>query len=148
MNTGTTNHHCTCIKINSTGVLIEGVSGAGKTSLALGLLEAARSRGAEAKLVCDDQAILFVKNEELWARVPETIAGKIELYGFGVVDADFIKQARIDLVCKLVVQEKIVRLPETSVHEIMGVRIDYIEAPTQHEALGIRLLLNKLSLPL
>ena len=38
--------------------MIEGKSGAGKTSLALGMLNAARIRGVDFAMVCDDQALI------------------------------------------------------------------------------------------
>jgi len=148
MNSTTLNHHCTCITINKTGIMIEGASGTGKTSLALGVMEAAQNRGVEAKLVCDDQAMITARDNALWARVPESIVGKVELHGFGIVDVTHIEQCRIDLVCKLVDQDKITRLPQRRECTLLGVGIEYIEAPAQHEAQSIRLLLQKLSLPL
>ena len=49
-----TNHHCNVLLISDCGILIEGESGSGKTSLTLGLLEKACALGIPAKLVSDD----------------------------------------------------------------------------------------------
>lgn len=146
--TGNINHHCTCVEVNSVGVMIEGMSGAGKTSLALGLLDAARMRNAEFAFVCDDQAIINNRNNELWASVPKSIAGKVELFGAGIADIKFITQCRIRLVCELVNQSEIVRHPVETQCNRLGVRLDYIQTPAQHEVQGIRILLRQLSLPL
>ncbi len=142
------NHHCTCIEVNSVGVMIEGASGAGKTSLALGLLNATRIRHAGFNFVCDDQALMKTVNGELWASAPKSLAGKVELFGVGIADIRYIAQCKIDLVCELVNQADIIRHPTDSQCQRFGVELDYIQTPEQHEAQGIRILLHKLSLPL
>jgi serine kinase of HPr protein (carbohydrate metabolism regulator) len=142
------NHHCTCVEINSVGVMIEGESGTGKTSLALGLLNAARQRKADFKFICDDQAFLHTRDNRLWACVPQTLAGKVELFGSGIVDITYARQCRIDLVCELIKQEEIERYPTVSKCARMGIALDYVQTPARHEAHGIRILLQKLSLPL
>jgi HPr kinase/phosphorylase len=142
------NHHCTCVEINSIGVMIEGASGVGKTSLALGLLNAARQRQAEFNFICDDQAFLHVKDNALWARAPETLAGKVELHGSGIADIDYADKCKIDLVCELVDQHEIERFPAESKCIRMGITLDYIQTPARHESQGIRILLQRLALPL
>ncbi len=128
--------------------MIEGASGAGKTSLALGLLNAARIRQASFNFVCDDQALMNTINGKLWARVPESLAGKVELFGAGISDIKYVSQCKINLVCELVDQEDIIRHPGDNQCQRFGVDLDYIQTPAQHEAQGIRILLQKLSLPL
>lgn len=128
--------------------MIEGASGTGKTSLALGMLNAARIRNASFNFVCDDQALMKMINGELWASAPESLSGKVELFGAGIADISYIAQCRINLVCELVNQEDIMRYPENDQCQRFGASLDYVQTPVQHEALGIRILLNKLSLPL
>jgi len=143
------NHHCTCVKINSVGVMIEGISGAGKTSLALGMLNAARIRGVDFAMVCDDQALIDIrKNNELWVKAPLPIAGKVELHGGGIAAIETITECRIQLLCELINQADIIRHPSPLNCTRFGVTLDYVQAPRQHEAQGIRILLQKLSLPL
>jgi hypothetical protein len=74
--------HASCIAIGGRGVLLAGASGTGKSDLALRLID----RGA--KLVSDDYTELRQVGEILLARAPETIAGKIELRGVGIVELD------------------------------------------------------------
>jgi HPr kinase/phosphorylase len=146
---GSINHHCTCVKINSVGVMIEGKSGAGKTSLGLGILNAARIRGADFAMVCDDQALIDIqKNNELWVKAPMSIAGKVELHGAGIAEVKTIAHCRIQLVCELINQADIIRHPGPLNCTRFGIRLDYIQAPWQHEAQSIRILLQKLSLSL
>jgi len=128
--------------------MIEGPSGSGKTSLALGLLEAARYRKVKSSFICDDQALLSTKNKLLWAAAPSSIAGKVELHGYGIADIEFVARCKIALVCELVEQEEIIRLPAACKCERMGVVLDHITTPARHEAQGIRIVLQKLSLPL
>ena len=83
--TNSLTHHCCIIEINNQGIMIEGKAGSGKTSLAFGLLERAEQLGLKAFWIADDQAHLETNDGCLVARVPETLAGKVELRGFGIL---------------------------------------------------------------
>jgi len=48
--------------------MIEGQTGAGKSSLALGLLEFAARTGIACGLICDDQALIEVIDDQWWSR--------------------------------------------------------------------------------
>jgi serine kinase of HPr protein (carbohydrate metabolism regulator) len=72
--------HNSCIAIGGRAVLIGGESGRGKSDLALRLID----RGAF--LVSDDYTIVRRAGGRLLASPPETIAGKMELRGVGIVD--------------------------------------------------------------
>jgi HPr kinase/phosphorylase len=74
-----TNIHATCVAINGQGVLLLGASGAGKSDLALRLIDGG------ARLVADDRTILFVKNGALHAKAPPSIKGLLEVRGVGIV---------------------------------------------------------------
>ena len=73
------NIHASCVAIGGRGVLLLGASGAGKSDLALRLIDGG------ARLVADDRTIVFVKNGALHARAPSTIAGLLEIRGVGIV---------------------------------------------------------------
>jgi serine kinase of HPr protein (carbohydrate metabolism regulator) len=70
----------TCVAIGGRGVVIEGPSGSGKSSLALGLID----RGAA--LVGDDGISLEAREGRLWALPPPNIAGKLEIRNLGIVE--------------------------------------------------------------
>lgn len=72
--------HASCVAIGGRAVLLAGRSGAGKSDLALRLVD----RGAA--LVSDDYTELRLSGGRLLARAPATIAGRIEIRGVGIVD--------------------------------------------------------------
>jgi serine kinase of HPr protein (carbohydrate metabolism regulator) len=96
--------HASCVLIGSHGVLIEGVSGAGKSDLALRLID----RGAV--LVSDDYTFLQRQVGDLVASPPATIAGKIEVRELGIVDMAYAERASVALIVTL--GEPASRLPE------------------------------------
>jgi serine kinase of HPr protein (carbohydrate metabolism regulator) len=63
------------------GVLLQGSSGAGKSDLALRLLE----RGW--RLIADDRVRLWAADGRLYGRAPDTLAGLIEARGLAVTFA-------------------------------------------------------------
>ncbi len=73
-------HQAGCVSVGGRGILIEGLPGSGKSSLALMLLD----RGAQ--LVGDDGVALEVRNGQLWASPPPNTAGKLEIRNVGIVD--------------------------------------------------------------
>jgi serine kinase of HPr protein (carbohydrate metabolism regulator) len=74
--------HATCIALGGRGVLLRGRPGSGKSDLALRLID----RGA--RLVSDDYTILAERSGRLLASAPETIAGKLEVRGVGIVEME------------------------------------------------------------
>ncbi|MGI9400551.1 MAG: HPr kinase/phosphorylase [Rhizobiaceae bacterium] len=134
------NHHCSVVEIAGTGILIEGKSGTGKTSLALGLLEAGKIRKVSAKLVSDDQAILLAENGNLQASVPGTISGLVELRGYGVRNIEFKPSCRIDLVGQLVVDEQLERMPEPMTTRLLNIDLPVLKLPERHEAQCVRII--------
>lgn len=71
--------HATCVAIGGQAILLTGASGAGKSDLALRLIDEG------ARLVADDQTILTVKGGYLSAHAPATIRGLLEIRGLGIV---------------------------------------------------------------
>lgn len=76
--------HAAAVIVGEAGILIRGVSGAGKSSLALALVEAARARGLFASLVADDRVLLEARAGRLIARPHPAIAGQVERRGQGI----------------------------------------------------------------
>lgn len=99
-----TNIHASCVMLARKGVLLLGDSGAGKSDLALRLIDAG------GRLVADDRADLVARNGRLWARAPAAIAGKIEIRGLGIVDLPHAAGAAVALAVRL--GEMPARLPE------------------------------------
>jgi len=133
------NHHCTVIELDGIGIAIEGHSGSGKTSLAFGLIEAAKRRNMVAHFVCDDQALLEAQSGELVAYAPEIIAGKAELRGFGIIEVDYKPQTKLRLLARLT--GTVTRMPEQRQAILSGVPLPLIELPERHESQSIRIVL-------
>ena len=113
------------------GVLILGVSGAGKSDLVLRLIDEAGFGTGEAliraKLVSDDQTIIERRGDALFASSPKPIAGLLEIRGQGIVTVDYVPEARLALVVTLMPAKEIERLPEnTQIKWIAGVALPEI----------------------
>jgi serine kinase of HPr protein (carbohydrate metabolism regulator) len=98
--------HASTVAIDGRAVLIGGLSGAGKSDLALRLVD----RGFT--LVSDDQTIVQRRGERLHASPPETIRGKLEIRGIGIVDMPFIGDVPVSLWVELT--GELQRLPDDS----------------------------------
>lgn len=100
------NTHATGILVGHHGILLTGVSGAGKSLLAIDLLEQARLRGETALLISDDRVLLSSDEDGLVMEPPPTIEGMIELRGRGIISLPYAKQAHVHLVVDLVEEEE------------------------------------------
>ena len=75
----TTVLHASCVAIDGRGVLLTGASGAGKSDLALRLID----RGAS--LVGDDGLVIEARDGRLHARPGPNIEGQMEVRGLGIL---------------------------------------------------------------
>lgn len=73
--------HASCVALAGRGLLITGVSGRGKSTLALQMM------GLGAALVADDRAILRRQGDAVIASAPAAIDGLIEARGLGLLHA-------------------------------------------------------------
>jgi hypothetical protein len=89
------NVHASCVAIGKRGVLLTGKSGAGKSDLALRLIEDG------ARLVADDRTLLYVAGGLLRARAPQSIEGLLEIRGVGIVAFPPLAGVEIALVVRL-----------------------------------------------
>lgn len=114
--------HATCVALPDgangwRGVLLRGPPGAGKSDLALRLIDSG------ACLVADDQTELHVVGSVLEARPPATLAGRLEVRGLGIVEVPSFGSVRVCLVCDLVSPDDVSRMPEREVENLAGVDI-------------------------
>jgi serine kinase of HPr protein (carbohydrate metabolism regulator) len=94
-------------------ILISGPSGAGKSDLALRLL------GRGWRLVSDDYVHVFASGEGLYVTAPETIRGRIEARGLGIIGACVQGVVRLVLAVDLV-ESAPERLPEPETRNLQG----------------------------
>lgn len=102
------------------GVMLMGPSGAGKSDLALRLIQAGF------RLVADDYAHVWASGGGLYAAAPQTIAGRIEARGLGVLPAPARIVARIRLIAHLT-SAAVERLPEPRFEAVDGVDVAVID---------------------
>jgi serine kinase of HPr protein (carbohydrate metabolism regulator) len=99
-------------------VLLLGQSGAGKSDLALRLLE----RGW--RLVTDDRALVWSSGRRLYVRAPETITGLMEARGVGILTVDTIRMAEVALAVQC--QTPPERMPEEETIALAGLSLPLI----------------------
>jgi serine kinase of HPr protein (carbohydrate metabolism regulator) len=114
----TTRLHATAVAIAGRAVLLVGQSGAGKSDLALRLID----RGAV--LIADDQVALRVDGGVLIAQSPPTIRGMMEVRGVGIIDTPTIPEAEVALIVDLDATPD--RLPDPRRRDIGGVEVPLI----------------------
>jgi serine kinase of HPr protein (carbohydrate metabolism regulator) len=139
------NEHCSVVQIDGSGVMITGRSGSGKTSLALGLLEAFSASGKSAHFICDDQALLEERDGVLIAHAPKALAGRLELRGYGIIEMAYEPSCKIVLVANLVEPDQIERMPVPKQVSVQGISIREIDVPCRHEQHSIRIIKAVLS---
>ena len=128
------------VAVDGKAVLIEGESGAGKSDLALRLID----RGAV--LVSDDYTLLRRNGQELIASAPDTIVGQIEVRGLGIIPVDHIDKAPVALFVRLTDAPE--RMPQPDeVRRVAGVDIREvaIDARSASAAIKVELALKHLT---
>ena len=135
------NLHASTVALDGRAVLISGPSGSGKSDLALRLLD----RGFV--LVSDDRTIVRKEGSRLIASAPETIKGKLEVRGVGIVEMEYQRDVPIALVVELT--SDIQRLPDEGRERmILGVAIPLInvDALTASAPSKVAVALDRLGL--
>ena len=107
--------HATTVAIGGFGVLLLGRSGSGKSDLALRLID----RGAV--LVSDDYTVLTARDGRLIATAPQTIAGKIEVRGLGIVALDRAQDVPVALAVRL--DRAVERMPSATHAVYSGIAV-------------------------
>jgi HPr kinase/phosphorylase len=99
--------HATCVALQNKAVLLMGPAGAGKSDLALRLIDGG------AQLVADDQTELSMEGQALMASAPASIAGLMEVRNIGLMKLPFMHSAEVALCVDLALAtEKLERLPD------------------------------------
>jgi serine kinase of HPr protein (carbohydrate metabolism regulator) len=103
------------VALGRRAALLRGPSGSGKSDLALRFLFLARRGPAALEapvLVADDQVVLRGDGSRVLASPVESLRGRIEVRGVGIVAVKSIPDAELALVVDLVEPAAVERLPE------------------------------------
>jgi serine kinase of HPr protein (carbohydrate metabolism regulator) len=134
--------HVSSVAIDGRAVLIGGRSGAGKSDLALRLID----RGAI--LVSDDYTCVRRVSGQALASAPERISGKIEVRGVGIVEMATAQEVPVALYVDL--SGEPVRLPEGKDRiTIAGIAIPSVALDSHHASAPVKVeaALRLLGLP-
>lgn len=106
--------HATAIAAGGKAALIRGLSGSGKSDLALRCLALGPSSILPdcAVLVADDQVMLERWDGQVTVSCPPPIRGKLEVRGLGIVTVPSVAAARLTLIVDLVATDILERLPD------------------------------------
>lgn len=112
--------HATSVAIEGRVVLLRGPSGSGKSDLALRLID----RGAA--LVSDDYTLVKRIDGRLVATAPDTIRGKMEVRGIGIVAMAALSDAPVALIADLF--DLVDRMPLEPVHRtVAGIAVPVVK---------------------
>lgn len=125
-----TNIHASCVAVGKRGLLLLGPSGRGKSDLALRLID----RGAQ--LVADDRCDIWLDQGRLFCAPPETLAGKLEVRGLGIVEQSWTAPVPLSLAVRLT--DRYERMPPA----------DQVEAIAGHELPMVMLSAFEASAPI
>ncbi|MFO1154447.1 MAG: HPr kinase/phosphatase C-terminal domain-containing protein [Rhodospirillales bacterium] len=128
----------TCIAIDGHGVLLRGESSAGKSDLALRLIDV----GGE--LISDDYTELAAEDGRLMGTAPATLHGLIEVRGLGVVRLPARSAAPVVAVVDLLAADQVERMPPVRTEVILGVTVPLfqITASEASAAAKVRLIVK------
>lgn len=115
--------HASFVVWKKKGILFRGKSGSGKSELALKFIE-----NKNAVLVADDIVLLENRKNKLFGKVPENIAGLLEIRNVGISNYKYIPEAEISLLVNLVqTKQNLERFPKNKYENILGVEIPAID---------------------
>lgn len=124
--------HATCLDIAGRGVLLRGVSGSGKSDLALRLID----QGAS--LVADDQVWITARGSMLMAHAPATIRNKIEVRGVGILSCPTVSTTRLVFVVDLA-QSPVERYPDQEYTDLLSFRLPRLRLYPFHASAPVKL---------
>jgi hypothetical protein len=111
--------HGTCVAIDGKGILLRGVSGAGKSDLAFRLIQGP----LRAHLVADDQVGLTDKAGQVFAFAPAALIGLLELRGLGLMVMPTVAHVQLVMVIDLVPRYAVSRFPSARSVWLCGIEL-------------------------
>jgi len=117
--------------------LLRGSSGSGKSDLALRFLALPADGGMVPRLVADDQVVVEAQAGGLVVSAPDTLAGKLEVRGLGIMTLPHVTQAKLVLIVDFVASDEVPRMPAEPLPRVtlLGVSVPNLQlAPFEDSA--------------
>jgi HPr kinase/phosphorylase len=128
--------HACAVLVGARAVLIRGPAGAGKSRLALKLIQAAGTdRLAFVRLIADDRVHVAAAHGRLIAQAPANLAGLLEIRGVGIRRLPHEPMAVVGLVVDLATATE--RMPQAAETEIEGVRLPRLAVAREADAFSL-----------
>lgn len=131
--------HGTSVNIDGKGLLLRGSPGSGKSDLALRLIDDG------ATLISDDYTEVHVFQGSQVLRAPQTIQGKMEVRGIGLMEMPFVDNIPLRLIFDLVPYQQIERMPVAEFITIENVKfpVRFIDPFMASAAAKVRLAIGR-----
>ena len=131
--------HATSVVIEDSGVLIVGISGLGKSDLALRLIDSG------ATLISDDITICKKVDDSIFLFSPLQTRGLLEVREVGIMTVPYVDNIKLFLIVELVDHE-IERLPSKKMGKFMNLNISKIKiyGKNSSSVAKIKLKLNEI----
>jgi HPr kinase/phosphorylase len=115
--------HGTCVALGNRAALLRGEPGTGKSDLALRFVSQFSAENAQ--LVADDQVRIAHAGGALIVSPPDSLAGRLEVRGIGIVAAPHVSQAELALIVALSPADAVPRLPPDPLprEDVLGVPV-------------------------
>jgi HPr kinase/phosphorylase len=130
--------HASAVLVGARAVLIRGPAGAGKSRLALKLIQAAGTdRLAFVRLIADDRVHVAAAHGRLIARAPARLAGLLEIRGIGIRRLAYEPMAVVGLVVDLATATERMPAAAAAETEIDGVRLPRLAVARETDAFSL-----------
>jgi len=139
--------HGTCVAFGAHAALLRGSSGSGKSDLALRFLALPADGGTAPHLVADDQVLVEALADTLVVSAPDTLAGKLEVRGLGIMTLPHLEQAKLVLIVDLVANDEVPRMPpEPLPHTtLLGVSVPNLQLASFEDSAPLKLKMALIS---
>jgi HPr kinase/phosphorylase len=139
--------HGTCVAFGPHAALLRGSSGSGKSDLALRFLALPADGGMVPRLVADDQVIVTAQAGGLVVSAPDTLAGKLEVRGLGIMTLPHVTQARLVLIVDFVASDEVPRMPPDPLPRVtlLGVSVPNLQLAPFEDSAPLKLKMALLS---
>ena len=134
-------HGCALV-LGTTGLIIRGPSGSGKSALANALIERWHGANRHACWVADDRVSLRIAGSTLLAGPVAPIAGRAELRFLGIREVAFMQSTAVDYLIDLVPQNMLQRMPKKELVQLVdqGPETVLFHAPAHNTELACSLV--------